>query len=331
LEKNNMQFHVVDTLQPNSSTSVSGGIINPITGRKYALQWNIENLLTAAHHTYSAFESILQQKIFRPAEIMRLHKSADALAVWNERKHLLENTNWVSEIPTLPENTEIFHNNFGGILIHNAIQVFPEILINSYAAHLKNIKCLVHLPFDYAALTIHPDYFLWNNAKYRHIIFCEGYHAMHNPYWEFLKFKPVKGECLTIHIPKLSTEIIFQKEISIVPLGNETFWVGGTNTWDDYINTPTPDGLAILKQKLAQLLQTPYTLLKHRAAVRPTMKDRTPVAGPHPEIKNMFILNGMGTKGFSLAPYYATELVTHILQNIPLTKNVSPARFIKSN
>lgn len=329
LEKRNITFHVADPMLHNSSTYIAGGIINPATGRKYTLQWNIENLLTAAEKTYLAFENILQQKIYRHTQIIRLHKSADALAAWNERKHAAGKSNWISEFHTMPENGEKFQNNFGGILIRKALQVFPDILMNSYSAHLKKMNCLTQLHFDYASLKINPDYFLWNNVKYRHIVFCEGYYATHNPYLQFLAFKAAKGECITIQIPKLQTENIYQKEISIVPLGNETFWVGGTNKWDDFSNTPTPDGLAELKHKLEQFLHTPYNLIKHTAAVRPAMKDRTPVVGSHPEIKNMFVLNGMGTKGFSLAPYYAFELIEHILQNQPVKINVSPNRFLK--
>lgn len=328
LGKHNVSFHVADPVLRNTSSYISGGIINPITGRKYGLQWNIENLLEAATETYTAFENIVQQPVFKNTQILRLHKSEAALAAWNEKKDDFKNSNWISAFSTLENNAEALHNLFGGVTIHNAMQVYPNALIKGYAAYLQKNNQLISLPFDYNALKISPEYCEWNATQYRHIIFCEGYAAVHNPFLQFLPFKPSKGECITIHIPGFQSEIIIQKDISLVPIGNAIFWVGGTNTWDDFSNTPTIAGLTELENKLRQLLKIPYTILSHSAAVRPAMKDRTPVVGKHLEQSNMYILNGLGTKGFSLAPYYAKALIAHILNNTPMEKNVSAARFI---
>ncbi|MBK6730532.1 MAG: FAD-binding oxidoreductase [Bacteroidetes bacterium] len=56
------------------------------------------------------------------------------------------------------------------------------------------------------------------------------------------------------------------------------------------------------------------------------MKNRTPVIGRHPEHNNVFLLNGLGTKGFSLAPYYAPLLIAHILNDGVLPMNVLPKK-----
>ncbi|HET8963151.1 MAG TPA: FAD-dependent oxidoreductase, partial [Chitinophagales bacterium] len=60
LEKRNLSFHVVDSNKNQSATLSAGGIINPVTGRKYALQWNIEQLLQQAKTTYQELEEKLQ-------------------------------------------------------------------------------------------------------------------------------------------------------------------------------------------------------------------------------------------------------------------------------
>jgi glycine/D-amino acid oxidase-like deaminating enzyme len=48
--------------------------------------------------------------------------------------------------------------------------------------------------------------------------------------------------------------------------------------------------------------------LDHFASVRPATLERRPFVGLHPHFLQLGILNGLGTKGCSLAPYFAKEL-----------------------
>ncbi|MGC4234732.1 MAG: hypothetical protein QM594_17260, partial [Niabella sp.] len=48
--------------------------------------------------------------------------------------------------------------------------------------------------------------------------------------------------------------------------------------------------------------------------------------GLHPVYKNVGILNGMGTKGCSLAPYFASQLAAHILYRAPIEKDADISR-----
>jgi glycine/D-amino acid oxidase-like deaminating enzyme len=57
-----------------------------------------------------------------------------------------------------------------------------------------------------------------------------------------------------------------------------------------------------------------------QAGVRPSTKDRRPILGEHPYHKNMFIFNGLGTKGVSLAPYFVKQLSEFIF----LQKDINP-------
>ena len=46
--------------------------------------------------------------------------------------------------------------------------------------------------------------------------------------------------------------------------------------------------------------------------------------------KNVGILNGMGTKGCSLAPYFANQLMQHLINNSSLLPEVDILRFAKT-
>jgi hypothetical protein len=60
------------------------------------------------------------------------------------------------------------------------------------------------------------------------------------------------------------------------------------------------------------LLNTGYTLTGAQAGIRPSVRDRRPLIGIHPEFPNVSIFNGLGTKGVTLAPFFAKELVEHL-------------------
>ena len=68
-------------------------------------------------------------------------------------------------------------------------------------------------------------------------------------------------------------------------------------------------------------------LEKLLSGIRPTSRDRRPVIGRNPKVTNMAILNGLGTKGTSLAPYSAALLVENILKDKEVPLELSVARF----
>ena len=78
---------------------------------------------------------------------------------------------------------------------------------------------------------------------------------------------------------------------------------------------------------LNEWLKLPYKVLDHQASVRPATIERRPFVGLHPNHKQVGILNGMGTKGCSLAPYFAKQLVDHLLYDKEISAEADIHRF----
>jgi glycine/D-amino acid oxidase-like deaminating enzyme len=53
--------------------------------------------------------------------------------------------------------------------------------------------------------------------------------------------------------------------------------------------------------------------MDHKTATRPTTPNREVIATRHQQYKNMFMLNGLGTKGILQGPWWANHLVEKFL------------------
>jgi glycine/D-amino acid oxidase-like deaminating enzyme len=89
---------------------------------------------------------------------------------------------------------------------------------------------------------------------------------------------------------------------------------------------PTQEKKAFLLDQVRAILQVSFEVLDHRAAIRPTVKDRRPLLGRHPQFPQLALFNGLGTKGASLAPYWANHFADVLLSSAPLDPEVALGR-----
>lgn len=318
-------FHLIDTCQYTSATSIAAGLINPVTGRKFATQWNIDELIPLAEKTYTEISVILHTDFLFKKSIFKIHKNESVVEDWLKIKSTQPLSTYINAFPDTSQYAKYLDYRFGAIGVYPAFHLNMVLLQQQFYKAFSN--CILQEQFEYESLQIEPPNFFYKGYNYRNIIFCDGVAAQKNPWFNFISFKPAKGECLIIEVPNMQLHEIIMKGVILVPIDKNTYWVGATNTWNDLSNQPTQAAYEELDSGLKSLLKIPYQVIAHKAAVRPTIKDRTPVVGQHPEIKNMFTLNGLGTKGTSLAPYYAKQLVEHILTGTSINHEVRVNRF----
>ncbi len=325
LEKKNISYRLADPALFNSATSVSGGLINPVTGRRSALQWNIHELLTIVKNNYLQLENILQCKLLYDINILKIHKSESALEDWQKAQQNIELVPFINDNFDAGRYNRFLDFRFGAVNINSALRIDTEMLAKKYYEYIdaKLIRAIV----DHSEIKINESEVTYKNENYKYVVFCEGIDALKNPWYKNIPFKPAKGECMIIEIPNFFTSDIIHKGIILIPLGDNKYWAGATNSWDDLSTEKTIAGALELEQALQQLLKVPFTILQHKAAIRPTIRDRTPVVGGHPEFRNIFILNGMGTKGASLSNYYAQKLLNFILNGEEIPKEANISRF----
>ena len=85
--------------------------------------------------------------------------------------------------------------------------------------------------------------------------------------------------------------------------------VGSTYHWGVDNMTPEQEGFDQLNGKLKELVNVDYEIVSHKVGVRPTTKTREPILKQHAIFKNMFAMNGLGTKGVLHGPTQVKKLL----------------------
>lgn len=325
--KEGKQVLVVDNKHEEASSNVAAGIINPITGRRFVKSWMIEQLLPAARETFRALEAELNITFFQERNIIRTLFNSREENDWLARSGEEGYTPFMADDVILGNYEGKMEPAFSYGEIRQAAKTDIPLLIKSYRQFLLSKDLLFEAKLDYNAIEIGAEQCIYDTIKARHIIFCEGHQAIHNPYFNYLPFNLAKGEVLIVRIPEGKFEKQLKHRMFICPIKDDLYWVGSNYDWDFEDAKPTEEGKAFLLDRLNDILKVPFEVVTHLGAIRPTVKDRRPFLGVHPMYPRLHIFNGLGTKGASLGPYWAQHFCDFLLNDVPLNADVDINRF----
>lgn len=318
---------VIDAYDANSSSRIAGGLVNPITGRKFVKTWLADELLPFATSTYKNIEQELGDSFYKSIPIVHVFDSIKQQNDWSVRCATAEYKAYLSNETILRFDSSKVKNELGAFEIGGAHKLDTIKFLNRYRSYLKDKGALLEEQFDYAALQVdgQVQYKDYTAGK---IIFCEGIAGKENPYFNTLPFTPAKGECLHVVIEDFYNDKVLKDEVAIMPIEGNSYYIGATHEQHFTVTETTNAGKAELEEKLSRILNSPYQIAAHQAAVRPATKHRRPFVGMHPQHSNVGILNGLGTKGVSLAPYFAQQLVRHLLYGEAISAEVDIAKHL---
>jgi len=197
----------------------------------------------------------------------------------------------------------------------------------SKALYSKYQNQIISDKFKHADLEVKDEHLIYHNKTYSDIVFCEGHHVRENPFFTQLPIATSKGNALIIQMENWPYPFLVKHDVIIAPLNRDNkYWIGTNYDRDSVSPEPIAEDGQELKERFESKVNFPYTLLNHISGMRPTTIDRRPLIGPHPTIKSMFIFNGLGSKGVSLGPYFANELLNHMEENTALDSRINPNR-----
>lgn len=328
LYKEGKSFVVIDDDNAAAPSKVAAGIINPVTGRRFVYSWMIDTVMPFATQTYEEIGQFFNQKMVKQKDIIDFFPSPQMLEAFATR--LTENDTYLHSYPDQNRFNQFFDYDFGCGQISPAYIADISAIISKWRQHLKEKTLLLEENFALSNLSIEKDLITYNSIHAQKIIFCNGINAATLPWFSNLPFSPSKGEMLLIESKDLTNEHIFKKGMMLAPLFQENlFWVGSSYQWEYEHAEPTTEFYEQTKILLDRWLKVPYNIIEHKAALRPSTLERRPFVGFHPQYNSIGILNGMGTKGTSLAPFFANQLVQNILFDAPITREADVKRFTR--
>ena len=311
---------VIDQPQEYSTSKVAAGLFNPITGRKPTKTWLGEELFPFLHKFYPELEKAAKASFFFPTPIFVPFDSVEKQNNWLSR----------SAEPGYPRFIEGFspkkyqnflHADHGGITLRHSGYVHTRRMLHAFREVLKEDGRLVEKRLRPGDISIAENGIEWEGYRAKKAIFCEGIQNRLNPYFDWLDYRPAKGEILKLEIPDAPFQEIVNRGCWMIPQPDGKFRVG--SNYDRSTDPePTEKGKQQVLDKVQALTPLPYEVIGHEAAIRPATYDRRPFIGLHPEHPQLGLFGGLGSKGISLAPYFAEHFAKHLLEGQELMPEV---------
>ena len=324
LIKAGKRIKVVDPGKEHTSSRIAGGIINPVTGKRIVKTWMAEELLGFAKTTYREMEKEVQREFYTENPILKIMANAEMKEQWCKRLINSELEDWVEDGSSFPYSD--FFNCEHGFYRLNGATVDSIALLDSFRNYLDKMGSLKEDRFDPEELEVSENGVKWKDMIAAKIIFCQGSVAAGTGYFGFIPFVLAKGEILTVKTENRINHLV-NNQVYVWQEHREMWKVGATYEWNFEDENPSEKGKANLVSRLKKMYNSAFEVVDHQAAVRPTIVDRRPVIGLHPEYPQLGIFNGLGTKGFSLAPNFAKHFVEHLESGMALNSEVNIERF----
>lgn len=315
---------IVDNGLENAS-QVAAGLINPITGMRLVKSADVDTLLPVAKQLSGQLGDFFQQDFYIEKPMLRIFHSA------KEQSHCEKRLNNPDYQPYLGDSyaaIELLNMPFGAVTQQQTGYLLTRLLLACLKDFFIAKGCYQQAAFDVADIQLHPA-LCWRGVLPKRIIFCEGYHAMHNPYFAHLPFQAVKGEILTLlhshHLP----DTILHYGQWLIPLNVHQVRIGATFDWQNLNNQTTELGKNTLLHGLKTVLpHFDCEVQDHQANVRPCTLDKQPFIGFHPQHPQLAIFNGFGAKGSLQIPWYSQQFANTLLNNAALPASADIQRYV---
>ncbi|HEY4651451.1 MAG TPA: FAD-binding oxidoreductase [Pontibacter sp.] len=319
---------VIDEPKENSASRVAAGLLNPVAGKRFAKSWLADTFIPAADAFYDALELRYGQGLFFHKPIYKIFSSIEEQNTWMAKSAGSNWDDYIEATYTQSTNQPGIEDPFGGIMIKRGGFLHVYAMLDLLTEDL--LKQNLYLPerFDVNELQLTGEGVIYKTITAKHLVFCEGYQVVNNPYFKWLPLQPTKGEVLEVQTQEnFSPECIYNKAVYVVPEGAGRFIIGATYDWRQPNEETTPQGAEELSERFRQITRQAYKITGHWAGIRPAVRDRRPLVGMHPVHKQLSVFNGMGSKGVLMAPYLSQHFVDVLTGKTELMPEIHISRY----
>ena len=210
LRQHNRKF-IVLAPKEECASKLAAGIINPTVLKRFNSVWKSDKFLNYALAHYNELQDLVQTKIIHRTPILRI--------INNKR----EQNEWVSAcskpfLKNYLNNNFISGENYNGIKapfnygeVKKSAKVDNITLISSYQKKIipnQYIDCRI----DHTKLEFNTEGILYKGIQAKKIVFCEGFHNVKNPFFNYLPLVGSKGEMLIIKCNLLTNCLLYTSD-----------------------------------------------------------------------------------------------------------------------
>ncbi len=326
LEEAGKSVIVFDNPNTVKASKVAAGVYNPVILKRFTMAWNAHEYMD---YTLNFYDSLSGKLGFRTHELLPLIRRFSSIQDQNLWYSKLDDPILSVYLCDAFLEKEIKHikADFKYGALKNIGRLHIPKVLNTYEYLLQKKGNFHHQSFDYSSLKCYDSYVTYKGFKAKNIVFCEGYGVKNNPYFNNLPIVGNKGSYLILKVPDLKLKKAIKANFFLIPIGEDTYKFGATYK-REFTNGSHCE---MTKQKLLEafesLCTTTYTVLAQQTGIRPTVTDRRPIIGAHKTHKNVYMLNGLGSRGVIFAPQMAKYLVDSIYNDCLIPSEVSISRF----
>tara|TARA_Y100000991_G_scaffold48405_1_gene34672 strand:+ start:863 stop:1900 length:1038 start_codon:yes stop_codon:yes gene_type:complete len=311
----------------NHSSAVASGMVNPMVFRRMNLSWRVDEMLPYARDFYLELEDRLKAKFYNTLRIRRFFSSEQERGYWEKKQHEAEYQKYLTLHDDFDEKVPLAKSEFGSGIVKNAFWIRSKLFMEKMHLFLKEQKVLQYGQFEPAKFAL--EELSYGSSTYDAVVFCCGSDNDKIPYFNQANIQHNRGQILHIESSELSQHELWNRKGFILPTGGEKFMLGATYEW----NEPSLNITAEAREKLEGVFKTitnaSYKVNGQTVGMRPTVSDRRPIMGEHPDAKGLFIFNGLGTKGYMLAPLLSLEMAQFMTEGKALHEEVVFSRVYK--
>lgn len=319
------QVTVVDKGE-NHATAIAAGMVNPMVFRRMNKSWRLDECMNDAVPFYKELGEKFGKQLYYPITIRRMFSSLQEREFWEKRQDLEEYKDYLTHISEEDNNYSRATNEFGSGRLQQAFWVDAIAYYEGNREFFRAQNALLDEEFDLSQFDSTAG--IYKGIEYDSVVFCCGYLNKYIPFFAEAPVEQTKGQTLTIEAATLPEDESLNRKCFVLPLGNHVFRIGATYEWNDESLTTTESSKDLLLEHLSVLGDFPMKILDQSVGVRPTVLDRRPIMGQHPEFNKLFIFNGLGTKGYLMAPTLAKDMRAFLLEGKELDREVSLERFL---
>lgn len=315
---------VINKTDGTCSSMVAGGLYNPVTGHHMSKTWMADQLFSQILPFYTPLEQIIGRSIIHEIGIYRPFISLEECNDWHGKAASEVYAPYVKKLHMKTMGIKGINDPFGGIMLAKAGYIDVAALVMGFRQWLLKNGMYIEGEFDPKLLTMQIDGVTYSGITAKKIIFCQGVVGS-NSYFDWLPFRPVKGELMEVSADT-SFDFILNRGGFLVPLGAGKFRLGATYNWhlEGGFESKSEHEL---KEKIANVFELPMAIDAYKWGIRPATKDRRPFIGIHPQYSGLGIFNGFGSKGVSLVPYFAGQFSQFLKNNAAIDATVDINRY----